>query len=338
MMHSAKGNVVFDKEENAWLDMLSGILNVSLGHKSDVVTGALTEVFLTGLINTYDRQAESSFKLTNLLHEYDPRFHWKLLNTGAEAIERAIQIASIRLDKLPQVAVLEGSFHGKSLSMSCGRYDVPWGNPINIIVLDDDYSNWPHFDVLIYEPITGWNGTVADEKILRLACDERNALLIADEMITGFLRCGKRFLNTTANMVVAGKGLAQGVPLTVLGMRSNLASLPLPIGWNTTCGGNNLCSTIGFRVLKNLIANEDAYTKSVLTIENALTKMGFKAWGAFGFKKLTNDPKKAREVFERNRIIVSWHNEFIRIGPSFITNEYQLDMLSVTLKEAEMAI
>jgi 4-aminobutyrate aminotransferase/(S)-3-amino-2-methylpropionate transaminase len=302
-----------DVNGTEWDDMLSGILNVSLGHGSSIVTRALQEVAETGLINSYDRPCCNAGRLTDLLEAYDPRFRWKLLNTGSEAIERAIQICAVALGKRPRVAVLPHSFHGKSLSMSCSRYDVPWGNPMGIVKLDSCDQD---FDVLIYEPIRGWDGVAEDEALLREHCNRHNAILIADEMITGFLRCGPRFMNRTADIVVSGKGLAQGAPLAVLGVRPELMPANMPIGWTTTGGGNNLSATIGLRVLQHLMKYEQIFQDSVRLIHSKLAPVCHRGAGALWFYDCIN-PSKMRKAFEDAHIVASWHGAMLRLGPRF---------------------
>lgn len=335
-MQTGNGNLVGDSFGRVWLDMLSGILNVSLGHGSDVVKGALREITDSGLINTYDRPSVNCQALLELLGMYESRFRWKLFNTGAEAIERAIQIASYYYEKPIQIAVLPGSFHGKSLSMSWARYEVPWGNPLGVTVLDLESGNIPFFDVLIYEPVRGWDGQVANEELLRNLCNERGALLIADEMITGFMRCGQRFLNRSADIVISGKGLAQGAPLSVLGMKSELVPKDFTIGWNTTCGGNNLSATIGLHVLRYLMNNEEFLIEKIKRIESALRDMGFHAMGALGFKTMQGDPAQMRKTFEAAQVIASWHDPHLRVGPSFFTTQDELGQLSQVLGRAEI--
>lgn len=337
-MEYATRNSITDIRSVVWLDLLSGILNVSLGHGSPVVRRALKEIDVTGLINTYDRPSQNSFRLKEMLGTYDNRFDWHLLNTGAEAIERAIQVVSSLKCRPVKIAILQGSFHGKSISMSYGRYrEVPWGNPIGLVEVepDKDSSLIPDFDVLIYEPIAGWDGTPVDETRLRMLCDEREAFLIADEMITGFLRCGRRFLNRTADMVVSGKGLAQGAPLSVLGIKQDLMPLfHLNIGWNTTTGGNNLSATIGLHVLRHLIQSELELLGDIQRIENALSDMGFSANGALGFMRLEEGSSGALRVrFENRHVIASWHEDCLRVGPSFITTDGELALLEKLIEE-----
>jgi acetylornithine/succinyldiaminopimelate/putrescine aminotransferase len=337
-MQVATKNLIQDDKKRVWLDMLSGILNVSLGHGSNVVRAALNEVAETGLVNTYDRASENSERLRRMLWEYAPRYQWKLLNTGAEAVERAVQLAATHFGRPVRVAVLGNSFHGKSISMSAARYSVPWGNPLGLVCLDlsMEPEDMPDFDVLLFEPVRGWDGVAANEDHLRWLCNAKGALMVADEMVTGFLRCGQRFLSTQADMIVSGKGLAQGVPLAVLGVCNALASHSLPIGWNTTCGGNNLSATVGVHVLSELVREEESILLAVANIQAQLKGLRFdRVYGALAFKDLRNDPAAVRNTFESAQLIASWHERHLRVGPSFITSDNELEELGTVLERAK---
>lgn len=331
----ARGSYLYDEMGNEWLDMLSGILNVSLGHGSLPVRQALNDVEANGLLNSYDRPALAAEQLRAKLGEYMPGFTWKLLNTGAEAIERAIQVAALHLGRRPIVAVLPGSFHGKSLSMAGIRYDVEWGNPMGVIELDlHPDAPKQHFDVLVYEPVSGWDGTWNSPVKMRKICDARGALLIADEMITGFGRCGDRFLSRNADMIVSGKGLAQGAPLSVLGVSKKLND-KISIGWNTTGGGNNLCASIALNVLDYLMRYEDELSNRLLRIENFLRQYRFgRVYGALAFRDLTLPAASVRSVFEREHVVASWHGNVLRLGPNFYTTDEQLETLRTVMIKA----
>lgn len=331
LMGNGQGNTLHDEHGRRWLDMLSGILNVSLGHGAHPVQDALEEVSFTGLVNTYDRPSKNSDLLKQRLAEYKPGYKWQLLNTGAEAIERAIQLACVLRGRRVTVAVMPESFHGKSLTMAGIRYDVPWGNPFDVITLEGTHDT-RDFDVLIYEPVRGWDGHYHSETVMYHMCQIRGALLVADEMITGFMRCGQRFMSRHADMIISGKGLAQGAPLAVLGIRDGLSD-EIPIGWNTTCGGNNLSSTIGLRVIEHLVQMEQSLIAKINRIEERLSPR-YRSLGALAFLHHDSDPKKVRAVFEKRRVIVSWHGQYIRIAPSFITSEAELDILLSVTEEA----
>ena len=334
MMDRGEGSWLF-KAGTKWLDMLSGILNVSLGHNSDPVRTALSDVLQSGLINSYDRTSWNASVLVEMLGAYDKRYRWKLLNTGAEAIERAVQVVAHNIGRKPVVAVLPGSFHGKSLSMAGIRYAAPWGNPMGVVTIDLSHPETiPSFDMLIYEPISGWDGTLADEVALRKLCDANNAILVADEMITGFMRCGERFLNKSADIVVSGKGLSQGAPLSVLGVSSKLA-IDISVGWNTTGGGNNLSAAIGLHTLHFLMHNESDIKDRVRDLEWNLQEAGVdRVYGALGFLDMAGDPAIVREVFEDAKVIASWHGKTLRVGPNFYMRESEFELFTEALKKA----
>ena len=335
----AKANTLIDSEGKEWLDLQSGILNTPFGHGSEMVAVALHEVATSGLINTYDRGGQAQEDLLDLIYEYGPpEFTWKPFNTGAEAIEKAIQVAATYFDRPPRIAVLHNSFHGKNLSMAWAHYypDLPWGNPLNLILITN-IQHAPEFDVLIYEPIQGWDGTVNDEAPLRAMCDKRGALLIADEMITGFMRCGQRFMSEDPDMIVCGKGISAGVPLSMLGFRPILYDHgdTIPVGWRTTGAGNNLAMTIGRASLEMLVDMESTISENVGYIERRLHLMGFNATGALGFKTLRNFDA-TKKLFENEGIVASWHcAPQMRVGPSFVTTSDDLDRLELVLSKAE---
>lgn len=337
---SAKANTLIDSNGKQWLDLQSGILNTPFGHGSAVIEIALREIIASGHINTYDRAGQAQEDLLDLIYEYGPpEFTWKPFNTGAEAIEKAIQVAATYFGRLPKIAVLDNSFHGKMLSMAYANYGdkLPWGNPLNIIHVDPYSKNErQEFDVLIYEPIQGWDGILNDEAVLRAMCDKRGALLIADEMITSFMRCGKRFMSIDPDMIVCGKGISAGVPLSMLGFRPILYDHgdTIPVGWRTTGAGNNLAMVIGRASLEMLIDTENKITEKVEYLEHRLRLMGFNAVGAFGFKTLSNH-EATKAYFEEEGIIASWHcPPQMRVGPSFVTTAEDLDRLQETLRKA----
>ena len=336
---TASGNMLFDDKGKAWLDLQSGILNTPLGHGSDQLHYALNSLMNSGLINTYDRTSAANEQLLAAMTIYEPRFVWKMFNTGAEAVEKALQIASTHFDRPIRIAVLPNTFHGKLMSMAWANYGdkVPWGNPLNLIRIDmTTLEDIPPFDALIYEPMQGWDGTVNNEALLRELCDLNGALLIADEMITSFLRCGDRFMNKTADITICGKGISGGAPLSFVGYRKEI--LPqgeIAVGWRSTGAGNNLSATIGLAMLRHFVHNEHKIMQRVSAIETILQGMSFNALGAFGFRKMRR-PDAAKALFESERVIGSWHcSPLLRVGPSFVTTNDQLDILADLIEKAE---
>jgi len=312
----AFGSYIQGEAGELWIDATSGIFNVSLGHGHSVVRKALQDA---AWVNTHTSPSKANIELRERLAAAMPEYPiWHLVNTGSEAIEKAIQCASVIKGRQIIVGVLPYSFHGKSLTLATTRYAVddqvslvPWGRHFPIRVIED--IDRDPFDVLLWEPVQGWAGKRWDERLLRAACDQRGALLIADEMLTGFLRCGKWLLSETADIVVAGKGLAQGMPLAVIGLKEEVE---LPCEWSTTAGGNNVCASVGVAVLQHL-ESDLAWLESAIEEQAArLGALGFVATGALGFLKVSS-AAHVKEILRRHRIITNWHDDILRLGPRF---------------------
>jgi acetylornithine/succinyldiaminopimelate/putrescine aminotransferase len=337
---SAEYNILTDHEGKEWLDLQSGILNTPFGHGSQTISRAINSVVRAGLINTYDRASSAQGELIALMGTYQPGYTWKPFNTGGEAIDKAIQIAATRFGYMPRIAVLHNSFHGKLLSMAWANKPsalLPWGNPLNIGIIDPNTTD-ADFDVLIYEPVQGHDGHVNDETVLRNLCDEREALLIADEMITGFMRCGERFMSKTADIIVCGKGISGGVPLSMVGFKPSLLadhSDTIATGWRSTGAGNNLAMAVGIASLARFIHSEESIKIVVNRIQTELMLLGFTALGALGFKSLKNHAA-TKSYFESERVIASFHCPGqVRVGPSLITLESEFEILRATLEAVD---
>lgn len=334
----AQGRHIGEVEsDQPWLDFRGGIMTASLGHGAKPVMEALGRTIQEGLVNSYTNYSMSEQELHHLLFRFCNIYSWRLQSTGAEAIDRVIQIVGVVKGRLPRIAVVKGGFHGKSLYMAPARYDCPWGNPLGIVTVDpDDLGAAPDFDVLLFEPVQSLTGHVADEAALRELCNDRAAFLVADEMVTGFYRCGVRFASELADFIVSGKGLGQGVPLAVLGMPRVLADVVPPVDWSTTAAGNNLCTNIGAAVLRHLLDNEQTIAMLAGECEYQLRRVGCRvARGALGFY-YSSDPARLRGVLHDRRILATVRDDgVLRLGPSFETTVAEFDELKAALEEAE---
>lgn len=333
---SARGNIITDARGLEWLDMRSGIMNVSLGHGSQVVQSAILEAHESGLINSYKAYSKNYYALKELLHYFAPDYQFEILNTGAEAIDRALQIVAMQLGRMPVIGALRGGFHGKTMPFSIMRHpDQPWGNPFNIVQFDLDDIDIPDFDVLIYEPVMNLIGSVPDEDRILEICTAREAYIIADEMITAFFRVGERFESTIADIVVAAKGLAQGLPLSVIGINTEIfESTDIPVEWSTTASGNNLCCTVGLRVLQHFIDEEAEIQYAVGNIERMMQAAGLKARGALGFLEC-KDAKELAAALHDKRILATARDGLLRVGPSFITTQEEINILAEAIGETK---
>lgn len=181
-----------------------------------------------------------------------------LSNSGAEAVECALKIARKYTGKKEIVAMM-GAYHGKTLGALSATWDKKYRDPFlplvpgmkhvpygNIERLKENIST--ETAAVIAEPIQGESGVkVPPEgflKQLRETCDEKDILLILDEIQTGFGRTGTVFAfeheGVVPDITCLAKGVASGIPIGLTLSKSEIMS-SLKVGeHSTTYGGNPL--------------------------------------------------------------------------------------------------
>lgn len=331
---AARGGELMDTDGRAWFDLRSGIMTGLLGHNCAPVRHALREVIGMGLVNSYVNYSQNANDLRELLAVFQPGYQWHLTSTGAEAIDRALQIVAVKLQRSPRVGVIKGGFHGKLMHLAHARYDVPWGNWLCVVELDTDSAvGWEQVDVLLYEPIQSLTGIMVDIDQVASFIEEYGICVIADEMVTGCYRAGERFVSTSADMVVTGKTLGQGVPLAALGVGPDWVGIDPPVGWSTTTAGNNLSATVGLRVLEHILHHEMKIIQETRRIESDLRYAGCQeAYGALGFY-YSRDPARTREALARRRILATVRDDgVLRLGPSLCTPPEHFSLLKEALE------
>ncbi|MGV3723290.1 MAG: aspartate aminotransferase family protein [Actinomycetota bacterium] len=228
---STDGMFLRDVEGNEWLDFLGGLGVFSLGHRHPAVVAAVREQLdqqpLTIPIFFNQLQAE----LAELLAEVLPgRLQYSFFcSSGTEAVEGALKLARVCTGRT-EVISAERSYHGKTLgSLSASGREL-YKAPFEPLL--PDFRQIPFGDLaameaavsdrtaaVILEPIQGEGGVVvppADYLLgVRRLCTERGALLIADEVQTGFGRTGKMFAvehyGVEPDMMCLAKALGGGV-------------------------------------------------------------------------------------------------------------------------------
>lgn len=228
---STDGMHLRDVEGHEWLDFLGGLGVFSLGHRHPAVVAAVRDQLerqpLTIPIFFNQLQAE----LAELLAEVLPgRLQYSFFcSSGTEAVEGALKLARVCTGRT-EVISAERSYHGKTLgSLSASGREL-YKAPFEPLL--PDFRQIPFGDLaameaaisertaaVILEPIQGEGGVVvppADYLLgVRRLCTERGALLIADEVQTGFGRTGKMFAvehyGVEPDMMCLAKALGGGV-------------------------------------------------------------------------------------------------------------------------------
>jgi predicted acetylornithine/succinylornithine family transaminase len=261
-----KGSRVWDVEGREYLDLFPGWGVGGLGHNHPWVMTALRGQAsrLLHLANTYyqplqwraaKRLAEAAFGGSGKVF---------FCNSGAEAVDAAVKLARRWGGGRYEIIAMERSFHGRTLAAVSATGQPKYQEGFEPLV--PGFVHVPFNDLpaaraavtprtcaILVEPIQGEGGVrVPDDGFLpglRRLCDERNLLLIADEVQTGMGRSGRWFAcqhsGVEPDVVLAAKMLGGGFPIGAVIAKGRAAEVLTPGTHATTYGGNPLgCACI----------------------------------------------------------------------------------------------
>jgi acetylornithine/N-succinyldiaminopimelate aminotransferase len=280
-----RGCRVWDTDGREYLDALAGIAVNTLGHAHPKLVPALQDQ-IGKLIHTSNYyHAPLQERLAAKLVELSGLTNVFFGNSGLEANEGAIKIArkyghDRGIDR-PEIIVYEKAFHGRSIATlsATGNTKVQAGFgplvegfirvPMNDIgAIEEAARTRPNVVAVFLEVIQGEGGinpSRADYlQKLRRVCDERQWLLMLDEVQCGLGRTGKWFAHQWAgirpDVMPLAKGLGSGVPVGAIVCGPRAAKVLGPGNHGTTFGGNPLAMRAGVETLRimeedNLLAN-----------------------------------------------------------------------------------
>ena len=267
-----EGALLWDAEGKEYVDFFAGIAVCNLGHCHPAVTEAIVAQAnkLVHVSNLY--YIEPQVKLAELLSQHCFAERWFFCNSGAEANEAAIKLARRywvqKGTPKPEIITAEHSFHGRTLTAITAtgqpKYQqgfAPLTPGFRYVPYDDvealAAAIGPETGAVLLEPVQGEGGVrVPSEGYLaavRKLCDERNVLLIFDEVQTGIGRTGKLFAHqhwdVAPDIMTVAKALANGMPIGALGCTAEAAS-GFSVGSHAaTFGGNPLCTAAALATL-----------------------------------------------------------------------------------------
>lgn len=253
-----QGASLFDADGVEYLDCSSGHGVANLGHAHPKIAEAIYKQAST-LITLFesfpnDQRAQLMEKITALVPGLDRVF---FCNSGTEAVEAAFKFARISTGRKNFIAA-NRAFHGRtfgSLSATFNKKYREGFEPLLPGVSHVSYNNIEALDkavneetaAVILEVVQGEGGVYPASleyvQAARRICDERGALLIVDEIQTGFGRTGKMFaiqhFGVTPDLLTCAKSLAGGVPMGAVLIGANIKNL-VPGVHGSTFGGNPL--------------------------------------------------------------------------------------------------
>ncbi|MCZ2122732.1 MAG: aspartate aminotransferase family protein [Anaerolineales bacterium] len=253
-----QGALLYDADGKEYLDCSSGHGVANLGHAHPKVAEAIYKQANT-LITLFesfpnDQRAMLMKKITSLVDGLDRVF---LCNSGTESVEAAFKFARISTGRKNIVAAMR-AFHGRTYGSLSATYNKKYREGFDPLVPGFSHVAYNNIEALdkavneetaavILEMVQGEGGvypaSVEYVQAARRICDERGALLIVDEIQTGFGRTGKFFaiehFGITPDLLCCAKSLAGGVPMGALLIGKNVKNL-VPGIHGSTFGGNPL--------------------------------------------------------------------------------------------------
>lgn len=272
-----EGARLWDAEGREYLDFFSGIATASLGHCHPAVTEALCiqAKTLVHVSNLY--YIEPQVRLAEKLSAICFADRWFFGNDGAGANEAAIKLARrYWVEKgtpKPGLIAAHNSFHGRTLATITATGQAKYKQGFDPLMPGITHVPYNDVDALaaaitdetgavLLEPVQGEGGVnvPADDylKKVRALCDDKQVLLILDEVQTGLCRTGKYFAyehsGAAPDIITLAKALGNGVPIGAMGCTNEVAS-GFSVGSHaTTFGGNPLCSAVACAVLDVMTA------------------------------------------------------------------------------------
>ena len=272
-----KGTQLWDSKGKQYLDALSGIAVNTLGHAHPRLTSALSAQIgkLMHVSNVY--QIPEQEQLADQLCALAKMQEVFLCNLGCEANEAAIKLARLFGHKqgieTPTIIVMEKAFHGRTLATlsATGNRKVQAGfEPLvkgfvrvaydDLAAIEQVAAHTPNIVAVLVEPIQGEGGIriadIAYMQGLRKICDQKNWLLMLDEVQCGIGRTGTWFAHQHAgilpDVMTLAKGLGSGMPIGACLAAGKAAGTFQPGNHGSTFGGNPLACTAASTTLKTI--------------------------------------------------------------------------------------
>jgi LysW-gamma-L-lysine/LysW-L-ornithine aminotransferase len=258
-----EGALLWDDAGKEYIDCIAGHGSANMGHGHPAILAALIEQARTLMVcneNFYNpRRAELEARLVNLAGGGLQRVF--LCNSGAEAVEGALKFARFSTKKTDFVAAMRG-FHGRTMGALSATFNKKYRDPFQPLVPGFRHVPYNNLEALraavdektaavILEPIQGEGGVHEGAKEFLLGaqaiCREQGALLILDEVQTGFGRTGNIFafqqFDMKPDLVSVAKSIAGGFPMGAVLIGERVGAFAPGMHFSTFGGNPLACAT-----------------------------------------------------------------------------------------------
>ena len=372
------GVTLFDDAGNAYLDCMSGIATNALGYNDAGVNAAIAEALSTGLIHLSNLVSnQPAERLADFLTARTFADKVFFCNSGVEAVEGSFKFArrwgmSVQPDgSKHEIVAVRGSFHGRLFASVAATDRAAYRMPFRPLVSGigiaerdlDELSMALSAETtaaLIIEPVQGEGGVRPMDhgflRELRALTNERNILLILDEIQCGMGRTGcflaHEAVGITPDIVTLAKPIAAGLPMGAILLTNAVASALQPGEHGTTFGGgplvthvaHHVCERIADPALLTRIREDGAWFGAQLAALKD-THASVRAVRGVGFMWGVDVTEPASAVIERARahglLIISAGDHTLRILPPLVATRDDLAravaMLDRALREGSAA-
>ena len=368
---SAKGPILTDEDDNNYIDFIGSWGPMILGHSNPIIIDAVKKQLELG--TSYGAPTGIENKLAELIKIQVPSMQkLRMVNSGTEATMSCIRLARGYSGK-NKIIKFTGCYHGHvdSLLVKAGSGVSTFGLPDSPGVPDElaklTYS-CPYNDVdsvtkvvneigddlaaIIVEPIAGNMGFVPGQshflKALRDLCDQTDAVLIFDEVMSGFrvaLGGAQEIYNIKPDLTALGKVIGGGLPVGAFGGKESIMNQLAPIGpvyQAGTLSGNPLAMSAGIALMTALIdmnpfqSLEHSSKHLLSSIKEMCDAKGIpfshaSIGGMFGFFFSEELPNNFDEVVKTNdELFIKFFNTALKNGIYFAPSKYEAGFISTT--------
>ena len=297
--HRAEGPYLFDEDDNRYIDYIGSWGPMILGHGNTEVLTAVSEAARNGL--SFGAPTAAEVEMADLVCELVPSMDMvRMVSSGTEATMSAIRLARGYTGR-DTLIKFEGCYHGHadSLLVKAGSGALTLGVPSspgvpaalaehtltleynNAAMVEETFAKMgDQIACVIVEPVAGnmncvppMNGFL---QTLRKCCDEHGALLIFDEVMTGFrvaLGGAQSLYNITPDLTTLGKVIGGGMPVGAFGGKRSIMEYLAPLGpvyQAGTLSGNPVAMAAGMATLKQI--REPGFFEELSRLTTRLTQ------------------------------------------------------------------
>lgn len=371
-----EGSYIYDVDGNQYLDFVQSWGPLIWGHCDRDIVEAVIESVKNGMSFGAPTELETTLA-KEIISLYDGVEKVRMVSSGTEATMSAIRLARAYSQK-DNILKFDGCYHGHSdsLLVSAGSGCATFGSPsspgvpqalskhtlvatYNEIKGLREYFQKGDIGCVIIEPIAGNMGLVPASRefisTLRTLCDEFGAVLIFDEVMSGFrasLKGAQSFYDVIPDMVTFGKVIGGGMPLACFGGKDEIMKLLSPVGkvyQAGTLSGNPIAVSAGLMAVCKLKSNAKLYERLQMLAERLMN--GFKKEASqrgiamqtqvrgsmFGFFFNENEVKNFDDAKKSNgELFVKFHTKMLEKGIYLAPSAYESGFICASMNEEQI--